>query len=132
MTDLLSTFGLSQYIETSTHSHGHTIDWLISRTEKTIVTECVVDKFVSDHCAIKAYLRIKKPKYNRKTIAYRKINKIDINAFKSDIEQSELIKKPCSDLNGLVHQYNKVLLELIKKHAPLKIRQVTDRPKASV
>ena len=54
---------------------------------------------------------------------------MDINAFKSDIEQSELIQKPCSDLNGLVHQYNKVLLELIEKHAPLKIRQVTDRPK---
>ena len=129
MVDILDSFGLSQHIDGPTHTQGHTLDWLISRTENDIVSQCVIDEFVSDHSAIKAYLNIKKSKYSRKKVTFRKYKSINLDAFKQNLEQLELILSPSDTLDGLVSQYNNVLLELINKHAPLKTMQITDRPK---
>ena len=93
------------------------------------MSQCVIDEFVSDHSAIKAYLKIKKSAYSRKNDTFSNHNKIDIESFKQDLERSDLISSPNEILDGLVKQYNNVLLELINKHAPLKTIQITDRPK---
>ena len=59
MVDLLNTFGLSQHVNDATHTIEHTLDWIISRSDSQIVSQCVIDEFISDHCAIKAFLSIK-------------------------------------------------------------------------
>ena len=62
MVDLLNTFGLSQHVNDATHTFGHTVDWIISRSDSQIVSQCVIDEFISDHYAIKVKTQSQKYK----------------------------------------------------------------------
>ena len=84
---------------------------------------------MSDHAAITTYLRIKKPKFPQKTIKFRQYSKIDIQALKNDIANSELTRTPCANMNEYVEQYNTVLGHLLDKYAPEKTKTIVDRPK---
>ena len=65
MINSLYYFGISQHIYAK-HTQGHTLVWLISRTENDIVLQCLIDEFISDHCAIQVYLNNEKSKYSSK------------------------------------------------------------------
>ena len=64
-----------------------------------------------------------------KKVACRKINKIDINLFKQDIQASELCTDPMDDLDLLVDQYNQCLSNILDKHAPLIERFMENKTK---
>ena len=53
------------------------------------------------------------------TITYRKLKVINMEAFKADINNSDLIKNSKSDATKLAQQYDSVLSILIDFHAPL-------------
>ena len=55
-----------------------------------------------------------------KTVKYRKLNAISIDSFKIDVAHSDLYTSPCYDIEGMVTQYNQVLLSLVDKYAPIK------------
>ena len=57
------------------------------------------------------------------------VNKINIAQFKSDLAKSSLITNPSSDPISLYNQYHSTLSSLINKHAPLKTKSVSSRPK---
>ena len=58
---------------------------------------------------------------------FRKLREIDIELFKKDISES-LVPDSRKDASTLVDQFNKVLHELLDKHAPQKTKIVTLRP----
>ena len=57
----------------------------------------------------------------------RKIKGIDNNAFRSDLEQCDIVKSPSCDLDALVDAYNTELRDVLDKHAPEKEKVVVPR-----
>ena len=60
-----------------------------------------------------------------KTTKYRKFQSINIEAFKADIINSELIRYPKINATELAQQYDSVLHTLINLHAPLVTKKIS-------
>ena len=56
--ELLETFGLCQHINVPTHSSGHTLDLIITRTNQDIITEPATTIFLSDHLFVECKLNV--------------------------------------------------------------------------
>ena len=93
--DLLSGMGLQQHVNEPTHLHGHLLDLVMTRSSEPIVKDLQVEGAVfSDHAPITFKLPWSKPPPVKKTITFRKVIKINIDEFKSDIKSSELVLNP--------------------------------------
>jgi exonuclease III len=112
---LLDSYNLKQHIDESTHTKGHIIDWVISRTEDELVKKCTVDSLISDHHAIHIDLSCTKPHPIRKTVTYRSTKDIDVPGFKKDILESALYKNAAKDVDDKVKQYEDILHSLFDK-----------------
>ena len=76
---------------------------------------------ISDHFSVVTDLRIP-ANHSRtvpKTIKYRKLNAINIAAFKADIKNSDLIKDLKTSAAELAQQYNSILSTVIDLRVPL-------------
>ena len=62
------------------------------------------------------------------TITYRKLKAINMEAFKADINNSDLIKNPKSNATELAQIYDSVLSTLIDFHAPLATKKISPKP----
>ena len=62
------------------------------------------------------------------TITYRKLKAINMEAFKADINNSELIKNPKSNAHELAQQYDSVLSTVIDFHALLATKKISTKP----
>ena len=125
---ILETFDLIQHVQGPTHRCGHTLDLMITRKNDNILSDCCIKLAVSDHNAIVAKLTIPRPQKEQKIVKFRKLNKIPIETFITEIEQSDLLQKPEQDLNDLVCQYNTALTTILDKYAPIKTKRVICRP----
>ena len=130
--DLLDTFNLCNHVNEPTHRAGHTLDLVITRKSEDIVSSVCITPMdhISDHFAVHFKLALEKPHFQRKTIEYRKYKAINVDDFRKDIESSSLIDTSNTSLSCLVNSYDKVLRELLDKHAPQKKITVTQRPNA--
>ena len=92
--DIISNTGLHQHVTGQTHSSGHTLDLLISRTEDKILLSdlSVCPISFSDHQLIKANLKMRIPATSQSTISFRHLRKINIPDLCEDIERSEINK----------------------------------------
>lgn len=127
--DLLTSFGLQQHVSVPTHDCGHCLDLIITRCESDIiVSDPHTTLRISDHDIVQTTLRLPTPSLSVKNVKYRKIKQINIDNLCSDIIDSELCEtsnKPCEKQ---IEIYNKVLTELLDKHAPLKEKTIVSRP----
>ena len=64
----------------------------------------------------------------KKHITYRRINQIDINNFKTDIVESQLITNPKLSADSLYKQFHDTLSSILNTHAPLKTKSVSPKP----
>ena len=62
------------------------------------------------------------------TIKYRKLQSINIEAFKADTQNSDLIRYPKTNATELALQYDSVLHTLINLHAPLVTKKISIKP----
>ena len=125
LADLLESYNLEQHISKPTHKLGNTLDLLITRcSENTIHGQPSIDHFISDHAVIKCKLTFKKPPPPKSKIMFRKLKSIDLTAFQSDIESSNLSENSSSNATDLVLRYNNTLSEILDKHAPLRSKVV--------
>ena len=125
LTVLLTSFGMEQHVCDSTHVDGHTLDLVVSRVTDEVVQCCEVGPFISDHNSILITLKSGKHQSIRKKTTFRKIKSIDLVKFSSEIQASSL-NQPL-DVNEKVSRYEKVLQELLDKHAPKKTRAIAVR-----
>ena len=65
---------------------------------------------------------------SHKTIKYRKLQSINMEAFKADIQNSDLIKYPKTNATELAQQYDSALYTLINLHAPLVSKKISLKP----
>ena len=63
-----------------------------------------------------------------KVITYWKLKAINIEAFKADITNSELISNPKTNATDLAQQYNSVLSTLIDLHTSLVTKRIFPKP----
>jgi hypothetical protein len=105
------------------------LDLIITRNDRSVVGAINVwPPEMSDHFPICFSIKIRKPPIVERTITYRKINAINIDAFREDVGKSSLLQHPHDNLDDLVSQYNQDLSEILDKHAPLIKRTVRLRP----
>ena len=119
--------GFHQHIKESTHMSGNTLDLVLSLKSAADSIPLVNINVENDICVSDHYLvHFKLPfKYisscqpTREVKEYRELQKIDINQFRLDLEESVLCTDNFTSLNVAVHSYNNVLQCLLDKHAPL-------------
>ncbi|XP_048578379.1 uncharacterized protein LOC125560618 [Nematostella vectensis] len=86
---------------------------------------------ISDHHAIHCELDLCKPQFAKKVVNFRKLRSVDIDQLSEDLLNSELFQNQQVNINNLVIKYDNTLKALLDKHAPLKAKLVTIRPKAA-
>ena len=126
---LLAALGLSQHVSDPTHNRGHTIDYIITKSDDNILTTLEVGELVSDHHLINAFLDFAKPDFETKVISYRKIKAIDTVSFSNDILAADLLPDTCDNIAEAIETYNNELKRILDKHAPIKRSKLTLRPK---
>lgn len=135
--DTISTCGLQQHVHESTHVMGHTLDVVISRETSSIVSKVVVTdpglcdhlgKLTRDHFAVGFTTTLTKPAPVQKTVSFRRLRAIDVEAFKQDIKSSYVLSPTEGTVDSLVDAYNEGLKVLIDKHAPARVKTIIQRP----
>ena len=130
--DLLDCFNLTVLNpDTPTHKSNHVLDLIITRSDENSVNNVTVhDPVLSDHYAVHCMLPVNKPLLQSKKISYRKLRTIDADSLRQDIKDSALYKSPTTELSDLCAQYDSVLSSILNKHAPLRTRSISLRPRA--
>ena len=89
---ILESFDLHQYVDFPTHIHDHSLD-LISFSSGCNVISVSTSDLILDHFSVVTDLQIPSNcnRTNPETIKYRKLQPINIEAFKADMINSKLI-----------------------------------------
>ena len=126
--DSLCQCNFTQIINSSTHIHGHILDVLCVRDT---FSEAVIG-WISDHLAItfSVDIPIKAP-CNFRQVNTQKIHRININNFREDIVNSDLIKRPNKTASLLSHQYFNTLRNILDRHTPINRKKVPLHPDKS-
>ena len=129
--ELLDLFDLTQHIHEATHIMGHTLDLVISRVDDPLVDSVVVTQHdLSHHFLVNFEINIKPQSVNNKTITFRNIKKINSQQLRSDITASYATIPENLNFADTVTNYNKVMLDIIDKHAPVRSKTVKVVPRA--
>ena len=116
--NILETFGFVQNICTETHRSHHLLDYIITRKDCNIISDCTVSDFISDHRVLHASLQCIRPHPVRKQITVRALIKDD--ALAEDLDRF-YVDQGCVDVDIIIEQYDKYLSDLLDKHAPKNI-----------
>lgn len=129
--DIISSLGLHQHVSKSTHRHGHTLDLLITKNGSDFLSNLQhCHDLPSDHDALVCALNTPRPTPCRKLLTFRQTKNLDLKLLVEDLRSSSLFSLSTSNLENMVTNYELTLKTLTDKHAPLKSRYITCRPKA--
>ena len=137
----LSDRGLEQHVSVATHKKGHQLDVVITRERSLFVSDVQVTdpglctnhgQLAGDHFAVTCKVNLRKPSAKRRIVNLRNVRAIDAQELKRDISSSCLshILTHSSTTADILQIYNSVLTDLMDKHAPLKQKTSTLRPKS--
>ena len=128
----IESVGFRQHVCQPTHHKGHTLNLVLSRNSDDIIKSTLVDDglCISDHSLIKCTLSICPPRWATKTVSFRPIRSIDMDAFLTELQGLPLIQTPCSSIDDQMTQYNDGLRSILDRHAPIKTKNIVLRPDA--
>ena len=129
LSGILDSFDLHEYVDFPTHIHGHSLNLMICFPVCNVLSFSA-SGLISHHFSVVANLQIPS-NHSRtipQTIKYRKIQSINMEAFKADIQNSDLIRYPKTNATELATQYDSVLHTLINLHAPLVTKKISIKP----
>ena len=118
--DFLDSFNLTNKINFSTYKSGHTLDLVL--VDKNLKLDYMLKQghMITDHNFIHFYCKLSSME---RLINYRRLKDIDENAFAKDISNS-FNNELGNSTSDIVNTYNKVLREILDKHAPSKKKLV--------
>ena len=121
--DILVDFGYSQLVDNPTHILNHILDWVVVRSDKTLIVYDDVIRYpgLSDHYAVIGYLKIVRPTPFKHLVTSRILRAIDPDRLQSDIADwsSDVLKNQHDrDVCGLVDIYNEGLDQILKSTCP--------------
>ena len=129
LSGILDSFDFYQNVDFPTHIHSHSLDLMICSRGCNVLSVSASD-LISDHFSVVSNLQIPS-NHSRtipQTIKYRKLQSINMEAFKADIQNSDLIRYPKTNTAELALQYDSVLHTLINLHAPLVTKKISIKP----
>ena len=127
--DILQEFNLMNHVTCATHTAGHTLDLVITRMTSSVVMNVTSNDIISDHLSVLFDFNLITPSTKQEKMR-RDINGIDIEAFKIDLQQSELCCSTPTSNEEIVQLYNTTLQELIDVYAPVTRKTVSRRLQA--
>ena len=125
--DILETFDFVQHIDKPTHNSGHLFDCMLTRKDRSGVSNLYVYDFISDHRDLHVSLTCSRAHPERKQIEVRSIKRIQCDVLEANLIDVN-INRECTDVNLVVRQYDASLFSLLDKHAPSKRIYVVERP----
>ena len=124
--NVLSSYGLYQWVKGATHKAGHTLDVIISSHKIVSGGDVKIDKdstekFTScDHFPLLFRLEPKGSTVDcKKLIKFRSIHKVDSHSFTADIKEALALTPSTVDFSQVVENYNLACSSVMDKHAPL-------------
>ena len=131
---LFKEFGLCQLVKSPTQKCGHTLDWVVVRSDKSLLTlKTVLDCDISDHSLITCKLDLSRPPPPTRLVTSRNLKAISLPDFQADVKAlagSMAAQGQDGDVESLVSAYNDRLQQILDHHAPVATRRVRDRPSA--
>ena len=113
--DYFGVFNLVQPISTPTHKCGHILDWILHRSDGTLVKSTSVTHELSlDHVCITSHLGLSIP--NPPSVP---VNKCNINSINRDNFSHDISTYIATKSNLSTEQLNEFLCTLIDIHAPV-------------
>ena len=87
----LESLGLEQHVRGPTHTHGHTLDLVITRKMENIIA-CPprVCRYFSYQAAVHCDMNFNKPAFQVKKISYRKVKEVALDCLKGDLALLDL------------------------------------------
>ena len=119
-TNILADFDLVQHVTGPTHTGGHTLDVFITRsgTQPQVTVE---QRIVSDHSMITAVVTFEDvARPETPTTVRHNWQSFDVDAFKNDLANADLVVKPTENCNEFFALYDRTLEALLDKHAQLR------------
>ena len=125
----LDSLGLEQRVKGSTHCSGHTLDLVITRKLDSLNPSISIGDGVSDHQAVKWTLDMSLEKKPIREIQYRRVKSISLDDLTGDIQSSPLMSlSEDISVDEIVHTYNSTMMNLLDRHAPLRVCHIPSRP----
>ena len=129
--EILSTFNLSQNVNVPTHSHGHTLDTIITTLDLQLFNITSNDVKLSDHFLINCYLNLDQHPLQYKEIITRNYKLFSKESFQKDLRDNlELINFESQTFHCVIKKYENLCKELIEQHAPTKCKLIKVQPDA--
>ena len=135
--DLLESLGLEEHVRGPAHTHGHTLDLIITRKMENITARpSQVCRYFSDHATVHCNMNFNKPAFQVKKI-YRMVKAVDMDCLEGELALIDLYNggqgtpMSSSELDMLVRDYDASLSSIMDHHVPLKTKTVRARPQAS-
>ena len=112
--DLLESMCLTQHA----HIRGHYLDLRITRNSDNIIKgRRISERYIPDHYSVLCNQSAPSPSPTVKHVSFRKLQTLDITAFKDDTACSHVFND--ADPEKLVDLYNNILSLLLDRHAPI-------------
>ena len=125
---LMNAYGLSQHVREPTHRNGHTLDQIY-------FNECQADfkhevwndtmGLTTDHFPLCIDLPSCNITHNTRTIHFRKLKEVDMNEFRSDLEDAfgSMEFRENETFEMLATQYHSLSLSVVDKHSPVVVKK---------
>ena len=122
----LESCNITQNIQMATHLHGHILDFVLTPTDASGISNVRVAEFTSDHALVLAQLdSVNPPSHKINVVTFKRCHKIDLDSLRKDLENFSFIRCPGNTVSVLCEQYLGDLSKLLEKHAPLVTRTFT-------
>jgi len=105
--DILASFDTKQHVNFPTHTHGHWLDLLVTRSSCKTFTDS--DSLSDNNTVITNYKVPITPAVSKHKVFYRAIQSINFAALITDILTSHLVTLPKENVSDLYEQYCQVL-----------------------
>lgn len=123
LSDLASSFGLSQLVEGQTHKRGHTLDLLfLNKFEMSVTTSPPLNFDIGDHFPVRFNfnnLQNCTPSSSSQVASYRNIKGINLVEFSSDICSQLDNVSFTEDFQASYKEFSNITNNTLDRHAPL-------------
>ena len=120
-TELISSFGLKQFISFPTHNHGHILDLLLARTESNTQITCTSSILsFSDHFAVTSDIPLLEATRNSSTFkTVRTFKNFSVSGFCDTVRSSGLNSIIDIPLELYVNVFSATISNILDKFAPI-------------
>ena len=123
LTNTINSYNFTQNVLEPTHTSGNILDLILSHTSPNPIVNTSVQNLVTDHHIVIFNLQFPKPKIYPKIIKFRKIHKINISDFSTELILALSKNDDATDISHL----DLSIISTLNNHAPLTTKSVTPR-----